>query len=264
MERLAGINLATAVLILPACWVALWRGRYLSRSERRGGRLLVVLGLIQLANFLLFQKWAKPISTWYLAPLLVFTSGSMAAAVVNLIGGRRALRVCLVAAVCVLVFTGLRENRWRPVGRAPGAPERFVAACPRDAIWAATDCGRISFWTGARFVNLDGLINGFEYQRALRDHKLGDYLAEAGVRYLMVGLWERPAQPGNPEPMYAHRVDPAVFAGEYQTYKFYVYSYMYGAYSDSIELSREQEVWRSNPGLDGTVPARTLVFDLDL
>jgi hypothetical protein len=137
-----------------------------------------------------------------------------------------------------------------------------VTSCGTDAVWAATDCGAIAFWTGAPFVNLDGLINGFDYQTALRRRDLDGYLKRAGVDYLVVGAWECGPSAGPIDPMYSHRVDPALFNGEYDTYDFFVYSYMYETYSDTITLHRYQEVWRSDPELDGTIPAKTIVFSL--
>jgi hypothetical protein len=63
--------------------------------------------------------------------------------------------------------------------------------------------------------------------------------------------------------MYAHRVDPAVFDGDYETFDFYVYSYLYGNYSDKITLRREQEVWRAaTPSVNETSLTREVVFDL--
>ena len=38
-----------------------------------------------------------------------------------------------------------------------------VQSTPEDVVWAHTDCGRLSFWGNRRFVNLDGLVNDFEY-----------------------------------------------------------------------------------------------------
>jgi hypothetical protein len=120
----------------------------------------------------------------------------------------------------------------------------------------------VAFRTGAAFINLDGLINGFEYQAALRRGELGRYLKQAGAHYLVVDAWETGPVGGPVEPMYAHRIDAALYRGDYTTYKFFVYCYMYGCCSDTIALSRAQEVWRSASEMDGSIPARTVIFDL--
>jgi hypothetical protein len=260
--KLAMFHLPTTLIILPVCGLVLFKAGVLRPSERRGALLLALLGLIQLASFLLFQKWAKPLSNWYLAPLIIFTSGAVGAAIVNILGTRRTVLLCLVLALGVAGLSGAREyRRWRvPVPKS--TVHAFVRSREPGTLWAATDCGTITFWTGAPFINLDGLINGFEYQAALKKHDLGGYLERAGTDFLVVGAWGG-APPIHPiEPMYLHRVDPALYSGEYDTFDFFVYSYMYDCYSDTLTLSREQEVWRSGPETDGIIFTRTVIFDL--
>jgi hypothetical protein len=259
---LASVNLPTALIALPVCGLLLFPKGTFSPPQRAAALWLVVLGMIQLASFILFQKWAKPISPWYLAPLIVFSAGAIAAAATHLAGRRAILWACLALAGLLVVLSGIREVRRTGLRRLPSRLEQFVETRGRGAVWAATDCGNISFRTGARFVNLDGLINGFDYQAALRDGRLKAYLEEADVRYLLVGVWQHGPRGGWFEPMYAHRSNKAAFDGTYATFDFYVYSYMYECYSDTLTLGHEQEVWRSPPGLDGTIPARTVVFDL--
>ena len=132
-----------------------------------------------------------------------------------------------------------------------------------DDVIAATEAGPISFWSRRRVVNLDGLINNFEYQQYLRDGRLAEYLKDEGVRYLKVGWWAE-KQPLRPEPMFACRANPAAFAGgDYPPADFYVYSYLYGKFSDRIRLCPGQEVFRSQPYLDGTVKTVNVFYDLD-
>lgn len=260
--RLAMFHLPTALVILPVCAFALAKAGYLNRSERSGAGLLVCLGLIQLVAFLLFQEWAKPISGWYLAPLLVFSSGAVGAAAANLLGRHRTVVLCLLLALGVAGLSGVREYRRRNMAVPHSKVHEFVRSRPGDAVWAATDCGTITFWTGATFVNLDGLINGFDYQAALERRDLRGYLERSGVDYLVVGAWKTRPASGHIDHMYVHRVDPALYSGEYETYDFFVYSYMYQTYSDTISLSRDREVWRSGPERDRDVLARTIIFNL--
>jgi hypothetical protein len=259
---MASINLSTALLVLPVSALALLYRGHASQRERNVAMWLVALAVIQLLAFALFQKWTKPVPHWYRAPLLVFCSGAISVAAVNLIGIRRSLYACLGLALGFVALGALRESRRPTVPAVPDTLEDFVAAQGVESFWAATDCGRISFRTGSRFVNLDGLINGFEYQAALRDGRLAEYLKVAGVRYLLAGVWQHEPRTDRIEPMYAHRFAPAVFEGDYEFYDFYVYSYMYGSYSDTIRLSRDQEVWRSGENLDGLIRGRVVVFDL--
>ena len=260
--RLAMFHLPTALAILPLCGLVLIREGSLRRPERNAALLLVLLGLIQLGGFLLFQEWAKPVSGWYLAPLMIFSSGAVGAAVANLLGNRRTVFLCLFLALLVTGLGGMREyRRWRvPVPHSK--LHAFVKSRPPDAIWAATDCGNIAFRTGAAFINLDGLINGFEYQDALKRLDLRGYLERADADYLVVNVWDTVPSIGKIEPMYTHKLDTAFYRGEYDTYDFYVYSYMYHCYSDTITLPRAREVWRSGPESDGIISARAVVFDL--
>jgi hypothetical protein len=102
-------------------------------------------------------------------------------------------------------------------------------------------------------INLDGVVNDFAYQDALRDRHLGAWLAAAGVTHIATGMVDRaPAYTGRPfEPMYRQGVDArAVAGGDYGTHRFYVYSYRYGNYSDAIDLNAADEVFRRDLGAD--------------
>jgi hypothetical protein len=201
---------------------------------------------------------------WYLAPLLCFTAAAFAAALVHTIGPRRARPLALCLAILMIPAAVFREARF-PIKSETAAQiggfGQFATQQPEGTLWAWTDCGKMSFWLDVPFVNLDGLINGFEYQEALRDQKLEEYLQAANVRYLVVTLWQNPRGYFF-EPMYAHRTAPDVFAQNYDVYEFYVYSYMYDTYSDRIPLRPHQEAWRSAPHHDGISPKIMVVYDL--
>ena len=226
--------------------------------------LLLILGLIQLVTFLLFQKWSKPIPAWYLAPLVMLCCGAIAAVMTNLFRMRTNILISIIISLILIFLSGFYEHKHvfkSSNSRNSDLMMDFVNAQPEGAIWASTDCGYIAFKSGVRFVNLDGVINGFEYQKALRDQKFKDYLKEAKVHYLYVGIWQH-EQNNFFEPMYAHRADAAAFDGNYETFDYYVYSYMYGKYSDVLTLHREQEVYRSEPFLDGNTLSISVIFDL--
>jgi len=132
-------------------------------------------------------------------------------------------------------------------------------------VLAGTDVGALAFWTGLRVVNLDGVISDFPYQSILRDGRLGDYLRAQGVTHIATALWDREqsytARP--PEPMYRHQVDAAAQRGErYECHPYYVYSYVYHAYSDRLCLRAADEVFRRNLGLDGVAQTSYVVYRL--
>src|SRR5439155_12360912 len=56
---------------------------------------------------------------------------------------------------------------------------------PPDAILANSDCGYIGLFSGRRVINLDGIINGYEYQSALRDGRFVEYLQRMGVTHFV-------------------------------------------------------------------------------
>ena len=134
-----------------------------------------------------------------------------------------------------------------------------------DDIIATTDAGFTSFWSQRRVINLDGLINNFDYQRRLARGELAQYLKENRVRYLIVGWWprEQPFRRDRSAPMYRSRINPAVVAGrDYQPAEFYVYSYQYETFSDHILLCPGQEAYRSQPSLDGMIEQVIVIYDL--
>jgi hypothetical protein len=140
----------------------------------------------------------------------------------------------------------------------------FIKTTPNNEIWAYTDCGQFSFWSGRRFVNLDGLINNRDYQDHLRRGELGAYLRDSGVRYLVAGIWNRMQTENREyELMYKYRVAPEVYTGDYDSLSFYVYSYLYNTYSEKLLLPKTAEIWRSSEHVDGYAGERFIVYDLE-
>ena len=258
-----------------------------TRREHRDARWLGLsaagLTLIQIMAFLCFQKWSKPVPSWYLGPSVMTGVFALAVGLGATLPARTMRWVTIVvAAVALLVNVGGLLRQWH-AGTPPWSvaeadanssvvskkhPQDVVAfmrSTPPDAVWACTDCGKLAFWSGRRVVNLDGLVNDFQYQEALRDKRLADYLRQRGVRYLVFLCWDRPQWGDDAnefEPMYHSRVAPDVFAGDYREAQFYVVSYRYLTYSESVVLPRAAEVWRSEPVRDGRARGRAVVFKL--
>jgi hypothetical protein len=239
------------------------------RCDVRMASLSLVLAcvtLLQLAGFILFQRWAKTVPIWYFAmPVL---SGTMALA------SATALRVTPVAfrriawaltLVLLLLngraFLGAARYASRTAGFRTEVDETlsFMAA-RRPARWAATDCGKVAFWSGQSVVNLDGLINSWDFQDHLRRGELAAYLQKMDVRYLIATVWSGRRRAA--EPMYASRAAEDVFQGSYRVHRYWVHSYLYAVDSDVLELPRESEVFRSRPIPDNEYSARMVVYDL--
>ena len=80
--------------------------------------------------------------------------------------------------------------------------------------------------------NLDGVVNGFEYQTALRDGRFRDFLRDAGATYFVQhGFWN----------------NPKVNSGDYDTFTFNSFSHLYNVTGGDIHLRRSDEVYRSRP-----------------
>ena len=109
-------------------------------------------------------------------------------------------------------------------------------------------------------INLDGLVNSFAFQDAIRDQRLGAWLRTQGAKFLIVRIWE--SAPAFDEPMYRSRIAPDVFSGHYNTYDFWVHSYVHSADSERIPLGHGRERWRGPTVMDQGVPSRFVLFFL--
>lgn len=240
---------------------------------RRAGLVAALLCGVQLASFLLFQKWTKPVPPWYWGlPQLCAGFALLAGLASRLPRAFRYAPVLLALGSLGLQLQALpgtaRElARIRKAGPRHGFDPvvRFMQSRPEGQRWAATDAGAFAFWSGRPVVNLDGLVNDRAYQETLCRAGLAAALRQRAVRYLILGVWDRPQLPDRSyEPMYAHRVAPRVFAGDYERAGFFVHSYWCAADSEVVPLPRRAEIWRSPPGRDGRARSRWVVFDLEL
>lgn len=275
---------ATLLSALAALVLLGRRGRAPDHLRSLGLVLALVTG-VQLASFVLFQRWVKPSPAWYLALPSLTATGALALGLAHRLGtGRfRAVVLLLVAGIALWnaraaagatryalrthgfatqVDPVLRfmESAAAGVEAGSGAGAGRGAADSPGLVWASTDCGKMAFWSGQRVVNLDGLVNDRGYQEYLGRGELAAYLRERQVRYLVVAILGEPG--ATREPMYLHRVAPDVFDGTYHEYRFFVHSYLYGVPSDTLRIPRRAEVWRSEAGSDGGEPFRWVAFDL--
>lgn len=164
---------------------------------RRGAsRYLRGLGLFGLAAALHgaytvgFMIWA--VDRWHFA-LLVFLGLAALPAVGQFVLGRLAqplatagTAIAIVGALVVQVYSlGLREGRCQAdtYHLALWAREHL----PDDAVLSATDSGVLAYFSERSTVNLDGLINSFDYLERLRDGggRVEAYLEQKGVGYIL-------------------------------------------------------------------------------
>ena len=221
----------------------------------------------QLGNLLFFQKWQKSIEVWYYALPLTFAMFSAGTAIALWFAQLR-IRIGYEAALVLAAGWCLWSafQLWPPEREKEfrGLPvfEDIKAITKPTDLLASTDSGALSFWTERRVVNLDGLVNNYDYQQVLRNGTLSVYLKTLGVNYLAVGIWTEPkAATTRAEPMYRHRLAPdAVYSNQYDTYRFSVYSYLYGVDSDEIIFKPKDEAYRFFLGAHGSAEAAYVLF----
>jgi len=238
-----------------------------------------IISLLLVLNLLAFQRWTKSIDPRYFAlPTVaaIFSAGYAIARIV-LDPRRTPLYIFVkgvfgfVLAMTVLVAPAYALRAASKLAVVPGADREISrmraigALLPAGSIIAGTDVGALSFWSGHRVINLDGLVNDWDYQRVIRDKGLKQYLHAEGVSYIATPIVSRwPAYTTRPiEPMYRQAIDPAAVAGlAYPPHAFYVYSYLYGVYSDSVLLPMQDEVFRDHVGSDGYMDIVYVVYHL--
>jgi hypothetical protein len=98
-----------------------------------------------------------------------------------------------------------------------------------------------------RVVNLDGLVNDLEYQRAIARQQVREYLRANHVQYLVLH-----ALPG--------RAD--VLRGDYDALALNYLSQKYRVVSDDVIVRKREEIYRSAPYFDGADPAVCLIWSL--
>jgi hypothetical protein len=259
------------LLVVAMCLVAVlclaWRWKH-ARADQRWLILCLVGGAIsQLANFVLFQKWAKSIEVWYYAMPLACAGFAMCAALGLLAASFRGFTVVRIFAMLLAALCLWQSARTFPPERevAFAGPEVFkpiIAKTLPSDILASTDSGALAFWTGRRVINLDGLINNYDYQQRLSRGELRAYLTERKVTHIALAHWGLPGQETTRlERMYAHRYFPeGVESSRYASYDFHVHSYLYGVESDRIIFKPSDEVFRHYLGDHGGTKASFILY----
>jgi len=218
---------------------------FLAGLRRTAGpwvRMLGVFGLagaLHYAYTLLFMTWG--VDRWHFAvliPLAVLglpwlADRALRAALRPRPAARLrwlALGLGLVAAVAVQArsldvrrdrhLTAVAEGaRWAREHLEPGA------------IVAMTDAGVFAYLSGLTTVNLDGLINSYDYLESLRAGRVREYLDRKGVDYFM-----ECATYGRPD----------LLDGTYETRLSRFWDRRAGRVTDQLVLYREDEVFRRN------------------
>lgn len=165
-----------------------------TNTERPGRRVPAILwalyfaALAHLANSLLFMNWA--VHWWHYA-----SYAPMTIILVAMAFDRISTRLSLPAVVsaCCVGLVGMGSTAalyWDARSRGDHHQPWIEAAywanahLPPEAVVGMTDCGLFGYFCDRPTVNLDGVINGYEYQAALRDGKLAEYLGQCKVTHI--------------------------------------------------------------------------------
>jgi hypothetical protein len=255
-----------------AAGVLVVRGRRQSGGYRLVDLLVAAVPLSLVAGVVLFQKWNKGVAVWYLSvPMVTGAFASMLALGRLLEPARAASRAIAPGVVVLLLFFSAvhvlylpRTLRTEHSEHQSGLYAFLRDGVAPDAVLAGTDVGRTAFWSGRRTVNLDGLINSYDYQDYLRNGQLAEYLDQEGVTHLVLAVTAYSPRYvlRDVDRMYEHRINPAAVHGRDYELDFYVYSYMYDTYSDRIRLSAEREVYRGELQYNSQLETRWLVLDV--
>jgi hypothetical protein len=123
--------------------------------------------------------------------------------------------VAVVSAVTVVAF-----NMFAYYDKGDYHQGAYAAAAwarlntPPDTVFALRDAGVFGYFSDRRTINLDGLINSYEYQREVRDGRIMDFLRRRGVRFVADAyapctyserhVWVRSYLPPRPPPDVAY------------------------------------------------------------
>jgi hypothetical protein len=187
----------------------------------------------------MFMKWA--IMAWHFFPYLLFCSLAVAGLVEKLLSSapRRAVQAAYWSATLGLVVLGVWGNYNRSLA-SDDLPcwqiTSYAAAVfarehtdPSD-VFALKDTGNFGYFSRRRVINLDGLVNDWEYQEVLKRQTLNAYFRENRVKYLV---------------LHSVKDHPRVLSGEYDSEAVTYRSQLCGTMSDPIIVRKRNEVYRS-------------------
>jgi hypothetical protein len=204
---------------------------------------------------ILFMRWG--VFAWYFVPYKLFAVMLLAGAVDSILKSsflaRAAGAYWAAVAVLFLVAAGRDYTREKyPLNGGWHAPVYDAAVWARghtaqDAVFAMSDCGHFAFFSTRRVINLDGLANNMDYQRAIAHRHVNQYLQDNHVDYLV---------------QHAVHSRGDVIRGGYDSLALRYESYAYGVVSDAVVVRERDEAYRSPQYFDGPYSSVLLVWSL--
>ncbi len=192
--RLGTVELAFSLVVLALFCVR----RILADNDRAAGiaigmrsdiLIAVFIGcVVHYINTMAFMNWAA--WWWHFSsytPMVVVLGAMLFDRMRRALGPREWFTFVAVASVMALnVFGQNYDLRRRGSHHVPWYNAAIAAGSelPEGSVIGMTDCGLFGYFCKYPTVNLDGVINGFEYQKALSEGRLGEYLSVCGITHI--------------------------------------------------------------------------------
>jgi hypothetical protein len=182
----------------------LWSGNSIGRTAAGGHALhvairIVVLGMcLHTVAIYTFSRWAPYLASYWVENVLVacLLVPGLFSLILHWCRDRsRGLRLAADATTMVLFMGPIVWATWNIQGAVRIGPANFAAVRAlgdwyrqlldsNDIVFQRDHVGEPAFWSERRVVDGGGLMNNFEYQKALHDGHLMEYLGSLGVTHI--------------------------------------------------------------------------------
>lgn len=204
------LSICAVILLLPVVLGRPWEWtKFLISRFRRISvfSYVLVFGAIDtVISFSLYPHQIKySIIKWWLVEneiVIVVVTATLTTASIAYIAARfldsRRQAILVPLTLCVFVafhiqeqvrFYWIDDRQYRDWNKS--VSEEFYLAVewlntniPEDMIVGAWNAGLMGYYSKQRVVNLDGVINNFEYLPYLRERRIGDYIGEQNIGYV--------------------------------------------------------------------------------
>jgi hypothetical protein len=259
--RIASVGIANLLFAALALARALWSVTGAARDEHTAsGRFYATattvfawtIALLFLLNVLFLKGGAFG---WYYVPYRLFGVVLAAGALDRVLSWtpliEKPFRYAMVATILCVGLAVSDQTRDRFPRNGDWHTPVYDAAVwarehsPPDAVFAMSDCGHFAFFSMRRVINLDGLVNDMDFQRALAARQLDRYLRENHVEFVV---------------QHAVHDRQDVIERRYVSFQLPFPSARFAGLGDSIRVRERSEVYRSSPFFDGPYPSVLVIW----
>lgn len=207
--------------------------------------VLVISALYVTLHFLdtlFYMKWA--VFRWHFAGYIVFIVLvipliiNVAKKILNDFFGHRFVDKIKYISITILITVSFL-SQFISIKRS--IENRFQYEGYKEALWIKDntsqndifmleDAGIISYFSERRIINIDGVINNFEFQKYLEEGSFLQYIKKNNIKYFIHhAFWD----------------NPDVRSGNYDKYLFKSYSHLYDVFGGTLTLNKSDEIYRS-------------------